>query len=139
MIADDEPFVLGDGEIAVGSPSADAPNTYADEPAYYPQPQADDDEQLLPSFQGDPEQVNAVEQQDAPEQFADAAAPAATPNRARRPASSNKKQTAAAAVPHTFFPMTFGSTGGGTVAVANSFSTGKGSAASHAVAYGRKQ
>lgn len=38
--------------------------------------------------------------------------------------------------PHTFFPMNFGRTSGGAIAVANSFSTGKGGAASHAVAYG---
>lgn len=41
-----------------------------------------------------------------------------------------------AGAPHTFFPMNFGSTSGGAIAVANSFSTGKGGAASHAVAYG---
>lgn len=38
--------------------------------------------------------------------------------------------------PHTFFPMSFGRNAGGSIAVANSFSTGKGSAASHAIAYG---
>lgn len=38
--------------------------------------------------------------------------------------------------PHAFFPMQFGNMRGGSVAVANAFSTGKGSAASHAVAYG---
>lgn len=38
--------------------------------------------------------------------------------------------------PHTFFPMNFGSMKGGSVAVANAFSTGKGSAFSHAVAHG---
>lgn len=36
----------------------------------------------------------------------------------------------------TFFPMQFGSTSGGSIAVANSFSMGKGGAASHAIAYG---
>ena len=39
--------------------------------------------------------------------------------------------------PNTFFPMNFGSTSGGAIAVANSFSTGKGgTATSHATAYG---
>lgn len=38
--------------------------------------------------------------------------------------------------PHTFFAMNFGRTKGGAVAVANSFSTGKGTAVSHAVAHG---
>ena len=39
--------------------------------------------------------------------------------------------------PYSFFPLTFGSTSGGAIAVANSFSTGKGgSATSHATAYG---
>lgn len=38
--------------------------------------------------------------------------------------------------PHTFFPMSFGRNQGGSIAVANSFSTGKGSASSHAIAYG---
>lgn len=42
----------------------------------------------------------------------------------------------AAKQPHTFFPMQFGNMRGGAVAVANAFSTGKGTAASHAVAYG---
>lgn len=43
---------------------------------------------------------------------------------------------APAQFPQSFFPMNFGSTSGGAIAVANSFSTGKGGAASHAVAYG---
>lgn len=38
---------------------------------------------------------------------------------------------------NSFFPMNFGSTSGGAIAVANSFSTGKGgTASSHATAYG---
>lgn len=38
---------------------------------------------------------------------------------------------------HSFFPLSFGNTSGGAIAVANSFSTGKGGAAtSHATAYG---
>lgn len=39
-------------------------------------------------------------------------------------------------LPHTYFPMHFAHSAGGSVAVANSFSTGKGHAYSHAVAYG---
>lgn len=42
----------------------------------------------------------------------------------------------AQAWPHTFFPMNFGKTFGGSIAVANSYSTGKGSAISHAISYG---
>lgn len=38
--------------------------------------------------------------------------------------------------PHIYFPMKFGRTSGGSIAVANSFSTGKGNAVSHAIAYG---
>lgn len=38
---------------------------------------------------------------------------------------------------NTFFPMNFGRTSGGAIAIANSFSTGKGgTASSHATAYG---
>lgn len=38
---------------------------------------------------------------------------------------------------HTFFPVNFGSTSGGAIAIANSYSTGKGgTATSHATAYG---
>lgn len=38
---------------------------------------------------------------------------------------------------NTFFPVSFGKTSGGAIAVANSFSTGKGgTATSHAIAYG---
>lgn len=142
LFSDDEPFVLGDGEIAVGSPSADAPDTYADDAANYnPQSQSNDNVEQQPSFQGYPEISNTIAtapSQDAPEQFADAA-PAVLPTRAHRPTHARKQSAAAAGIPHTFFPMSFGSTAGGTVAVANSFSTGKGSSASHAVAYGSKQ
>lgn len=38
--------------------------------------------------------------------------------------------------PYTFFPLSFGSTSGGAIAVANAFSTGRGGARSHAIAYG---
>lgn len=37
---------------------------------------------------------------------------------------------------YTFFPVTFGRTAGGTVAIANAYSTGKGAVRSHAIAYG---
>lgn len=65
------------------------------------------------------------------------AAPAAGPA-AQEAGTADKTQQGAAfgAFPGTFFPMNFGSTSGGAIAVANSFSTGKGGAASHAVAYG---
>ncbi|XP_034477313.1 skin secretory protein xP2 isoform X2 [Drosophila innubila] len=69
--------------------------------------------------------------------------PARIPN-ARRPAA--KKPAAPAGKPvkkpaplpaGTFFPIDFGGTNGGAIAIANSFSTGEGGAAtSHAIAYG---
>lgn len=37
---------------------------------------------------------------------------------------------------YSFFPLTFGRTNGGAIAIANAFSTGKGAARSHAIAYG---
>lgn len=37
---------------------------------------------------------------------------------------------------YSFFPINFGRTNGGAIAVANAFSTGKGAARSHAIAYG---
>lgn len=40
------------------------------------------------------------------------------------------------APPYSFFPVNFGRTSGGAIAVANAFSTGKGAARSHAIAYG---
>ncbi|XP_032598961.1 translation initiation factor IF-2 isoform X2 [Drosophila grimshawi] len=69
--------------------------------------------------------------------------PARVPN-ARRPVA--KKPAAGAGKPAkkpaplpagTFFPIDFGGTNGGAIAIANSFSTGEGgSATSHAIAYG---
>lgn len=69
--------------------------------------------------------------------------PARVPN-ARRPAA--KKPAPAPSKPAkqpaplpagTFFPINFGGTSGGAIAIANSFSTGEGgSATSHAIAYG---
>lgn len=41
--------------------------------------------------------------------------------------------------PHTFFPIHFGRTTGGTIAVANSYNTGKGAALSHSEAHGTKR
>ncbi|KRF97709.1 uncharacterized protein Dwil_GK16771, isoform B [Drosophila willistoni] len=58
------------------------------------------------------------------------------PVKAAQPAKPSKKP--AAALPAgTFFPIDFGGTNGGAIAIANSFSTGEGgSATSHAIAYG---
>lgn len=56
-------------------------------------------------------------------------APIPAPKRGKRPASAPLS-------PHTFFPMHFAKTSGATIAVSNSFSTGKGSAVSHSIAYG---
>ncbi|XP_035785960.1 uncharacterized protein LOC118463477 isoform X1 [Anopheles albimanus] len=53
----------------------------------------------------------------------------------RRGSSSSSSRPASSAGP--MFPVTFGSTNGGAIAIANSYSTGKGgSATSHATAYG---
>lgn len=57
-----------------------------------------------------------------------------TPPKPQRP---NRPAAAAGGSPmYTFFPVTFGRTGGGTIAVANAYSTGKGAVRSHAIAYG---
>lgn len=70
--------------------------------------------------------------------------PARVPN-ARRPAAKKPvpvagkpvKKPAAPLPAGTFFPIDFGGTNGGAIAIANSFSTGEGgSATSHAIAYG---
>jgi len=68
--------------------------------------------------------------------------PARIPN-ARRPvakapaAGKPAKKPAAPLPAGTFFPIDFGGTNGGAIAIANSFSTGEGgSATSHAIAYG---
>jgi len=72
--------------------------------------------------------------------------PARVPN-ARRPAAKKPLNPAKASNPAqrptkplpsgTFFPIDFGGTSGGAIAIANSFSTGEGgSATSHAIAYG---
>ena len=63
---------------------------------------------------------------------------------ARRPVAKKPAKAAAPAKPAkpalpagTFFPIDFGGTNGGAIAIANSFSTGEGgSATSHAIAYG---
>lgn len=51
------------------------------------------------------------------------------------PATKSSKRPAQS-WPHTFFPMNFGRSSGGSIAVANSFTTGKGNAVSHSVALG---
>lgn len=66
-----------------------------------------------------------VEAEDDEEDYAPTATKAGRPSAAAQP------------WPQSFFPMNFGSTSGGAIAVANSFSTGKGgTATSHATAYG---
>lgn len=40
---------------------------------------------------------------------------------------------------YTFFPVSFGRAAGGTIAVANAYSTGKGAVRSHAIAYGTNE
>lgn len=67
---------------------------------------------------------------------------AVAPVAARRPAAKKPTKAAPAKADKplpagTFFPINFGGTAGGAIAIANSFSTGEGgSATSHAIAYG---
>lgn len=60
------------------------------------------------------------------------------PVKAATPAGGKPSKKPAAPLPAgTFFPIDFGGTNGGAIAIANSFSTGEGgSATSHAIAYG---
>ncbi|XP_039149461.1 translation initiation factor IF-2 isoform X2 [Drosophila simulans] len=59
------------------------------------------------------------------------------PVKAASPAGKPSKKPAAPLPAGTFFPIDFGGTNGGAIAIANSFSTGEGgSATSHAIAYG---
>ncbi|XP_015043533.2 translation initiation factor IF-2 isoform X4 [Drosophila pseudoobscura] len=59
------------------------------------------------------------------------------PVKAAGPAAKPSKKPAAPLPAGTFFPVNFGGTSGGAIAIANSFSTGEGGAAtSHAIAYG---
>lgn len=53
------------------------------------------------------------------------------------PYAPQKPNKAGAGSPtYTYFPVTFGRAAGGTIAVANAYSTGKGAVRSHAIAYG---
>ncbi|XP_022219666.2 translation initiation factor IF-2 isoform X3 [Drosophila obscura] len=59
------------------------------------------------------------------------------PVKAAAPAAKPSKKPAAPLPAGSFFPINFGGTSGGAIAIANSFSTGEGGAAtSHAIAYG---
>ncbi|XP_043649511.1 translation initiation factor IF-2 [Drosophila teissieri] len=59
------------------------------------------------------------------------------PVKAASPAGKPSKKPAPPLPTGTFFPIDFGGTNGGAIAIANSFSTGEGgSATSHAIAYG---
>ncbi|KAH8372273.1 hypothetical protein KR093_010877 [Drosophila rubida] len=64
--------------------------------------------------------------------------PSARRPAAKQPAAAGKPAKKPAPLPAgTFFPIDFGGTNGGAIAIANSFSTGEGgSATSHAIAYG---
>lgn len=52
------------------------------------------------------------------------------------PQNSGKPSKNGASPMYTFFPVSFGRAAGGTIAVANAYSTGKGAVRSHAIAYG---
>lgn len=53
-----------------------------------------------------------------------------------RPQKPNRPAAAGGSPMYTFFPVSFGRATGGTIAVANAYSTGKGAVRSHAIAYG---
>lgn len=57
-----------------------------------------------------------------------------TPYAPQRPSKPSKNQGGSQV--YTFFPVSFGRAAGGTIAVANAYSTGKGAVRSHAIAYG---
>lgn len=87
----------------------------------------------------------ASEEEEEEEEHVAPVVPARRPARpARRPASKKPAKAAAGSKKEqkplpvgTFFPINFGGTKGGAIAIANSFSTGEGgSATSHAIAYG---
>lgn len=52
------------------------------------------------------------------------------------PQKPPKKGQSGGSPVYTFFPVSFGRAAGGTIAVANAYSTGKGAVRSHAIAYG---
>lgn len=52
------------------------------------------------------------------------------------PQKPQKPSKAGGSPVYTFFPVSFGRAAGGTIAVANAYSTGKGAVRSHAIAYG---
>ncbi|KAH8379703.1 hypothetical protein KR009_006717 [Drosophila setifemur] len=97
----------------------------------------------------DEEEVETAEADDVDEAEEEQYVPVKPINRvpnARRPAAKKpvkaaggkpSKKPAAPLPAGTFFPIDFGGTNGGAIAIANSFSTGEGgSATSHAIAYG---
>lgn len=57
-----------------------------------------------------------------------------TPYAPQKPNKPSKNQGGSQV--YTFFPVSFGRAAGGTIAVANAYSTGKGAVRSHAIAYG---
>lgn len=91
-----------------------------------------------PEFIAPAEHQHVAEEQPAADDAGAPIAPAAdeTAAAAHQPEEADEPAHAPAHVPHTYFPMHFAHSTGGSVAVANSFSTGKGNAYSHAVAYG---
>lgn len=54
----------------------------------------------------------------------------------QKPQKPNRPSASGGSPMYTFFPVTFGRATGGTIAVANAYSTGKGAVRSHAIAYG---
>lgn len=106
--------------------------------------QSDNNNEEYPIAQADPVFLPVAPQQDSPfappkknKKKATTPAPVETEEEEEEdnyaPFANKKGQQ----WPNSFFPMNFGRTSGGAIAVANSFSTGKGgTATSHATAYG---
>lgn len=102
------------GVIDVGAP------LISEDPAEFDAPSAAIEEFAPEPVAADPTEVSA------PEETGDEEAVVPAAKGSKRPAPQ----------PHVYFPMSFGRTSGGSIAVANSYSTGKGNAVSHAVSYG---
>ncbi|XP_026832671.1 uncharacterized protein LOC6544238 isoform X2 [Drosophila erecta] len=109
------------------------------------EPQAaaiEDDEELenavADDVEEDEEELSVPVKPINPVRVPNARRPAAKkPVKAASPAGKPAKKPAAPLPAGTFFPIDFGGTNGGAIAIANSFSTGEGgSATSHAIAYG---
>lgn len=146
-IEDEQPLQDGDSlSVAEAYPSADDSSALlaADVPLEN-EIQSDNSNEEYPLVQADPAFVPVAPQQDshvAPSKK-NKKKKAPTPAPVEEEEEEDEDEIVPSANkggkqwPNSFFPMNFGRTSGGAIAVANSFSTGKGgTATSHATAYG---